>query len=232
MNSTRSIQDDPRAYTKVVMRAAGLGDLDAQTTLGQLLLDGNGIARDPKLALTWFRIAARQGHAMACNMTGRCLENGWGCEIDLSEAARHYRQAADLGLDWGLYNYGQLLTRGRGVAQDLNAACALFQQAAAMGHAKSMNLLGRFHHEGVVVERDQEQAQRWYLLAAQGGDFRGQYNHAAVLAEQGNEDEACLWLERALATATPGFLQAAGPVLLASASAAVREMGLRYQRAS
>ena len=232
MNTQRSIQDDPRAYTKAVMRAAELGDLDAQATLGQLLLDGHGIARDPSLALIWFRIAARQGHAMAGNMVGRCLENGWGCSIDLSEAARHYHQAANQGLDWALYNYGQLLSRGRGVTQDLNAAYALFQQAATMGHAKSMNLLGRFHHEGVVVERNEEQAQRWYLLAAQGGDFRGQYNHAAVLAEQGNEEEACQWLERALETATAGFLQAAYPVLLASSSAGIREMGQRYQRAA
>ena len=230
MNTQRSIQDDPRAYAKAVMRAAELGDLDAQTTLGQLLLDGRGIARDQALALIWFRIAARQRHAMACNMVGRCLENGWGCESDLADAARHYRQAADLGLDWGLYNYGQLLTRGRGVAPDMTAAYALFQQAAAMGHAKSMNLLGRFYHEGVVVERDETQAQRWYLLAAQGGDFRGQYNHAAALAEQGRYEEACLWLERALETATPGFLQTAGPVLLASMNERIREMGERYQR--
>jgi TPR repeat protein len=230
MNTQRSIHDDPRAYAKAVMRAAELGDLDAQTTLGQLLLDGTGIARDPALALTWFRIAARQGHAMAGNMVGRCLENGWGCEIDLTGAAQHYRQAADLGLDWGLYNYGQLLTRGRGVAPDMSAAYALFQQAAAMGHAKSMNLLGRFHHEGVVVERNEEQAQHWYLLAAEGGDFRGQYNHAAVLAEQGRYDDACLWLGRALETATPGFLEAAGPVLLASKSEQIREMGERYRR--
>lgn len=229
MNTPRSLQDDPRTYAKAVMRTAELGDLDAQATLGQLLLDGRGIARDPQLALTWFRIAARQGHVMAGNMVGRCLENGWGCEIDLSEAARHYRQAANAGLDWGFYNYGQLLSRGRGVAQDLDAAYALFQRAAALGHAKSMNLLGRFHHEGVVVERDEAQARRWYLLAAQGGDFRGQYNHAAVLAEQGHEEQACLWLERALATATSGFLQAACPVLLASASAGIREMGRRYQ---
>ena len=39
-----------------------------------------------------------------------------------------------------------------------------------------------------------------------------------------------LWLERALATATPGFLQAAYPVLLGSAFSGIREMGLRYKR--
>jgi TPR repeat protein len=224
------IGDNPRAYVRWVMHAAQLGDADAQATLGQLLLDGRGIQKDEQLALSWFSIAARQRHPMAINMMGRCLENGWGCEVDLTGAALHYRQAADLGLDWGLYNYGQLLTRGRGVEKDLGAAFELFSQAAAKGHAKSMNLLGRFHHEGVIVAREEQLARQWYRRAAEAGDFRGQYNHASMLAEEGEEAQACVWLERALATATPGFLQAAYPVLLGSAIGAIREMGLRYQR--
>ncbi|MGB3124031.1 MAG: tetratricopeptide repeat protein [Pseudomonas sp.] len=226
------IVDNPRAYTRWVMHAAQLGDADAQATLGQLLLDGRGVQKDAQLALSWFRIAAQQRHPMAINMIGRCLENGWGCAISLTEAAQHYRQAADLGLDWGLYNHGQLLTRGRGVDQDLSAAYELFRQAADKGHAKSMNLLGRFHHEGVVVAKDIQLARQWYQRAAEGGDFRGQYNHASELAEAGDEAQACVWLERALTTATPGFLQAAYPVLLGSAFSAIRDMGLRYQRQS
>ncbi|WP_421524926.1 tetratricopeptide repeat protein [Pseudomonas yamanorum] len=224
------IGENPRAYVRWVMHAAQLGDADAQATLAQLLLDGRGVQKDEALALSWFRIAARQRHPMAINMIGRCLENGWGCEVDLEDSARHYRKAADLGLDWGLYNYGQLLTRGRGVERDLVAAYELFRQAAAKGHAKSMNLLGRFHHEGVVVPKDVQLARRWYHRSAEAGDFRGQYNHAAELARDGDEVQACLWLERALATATPGFLQAAYPVLLGSAFSGIREMGLRYQR--
>ncbi|MBD8092790.1 sel1 repeat family protein [Pseudomonas fluorescens] len=224
------IGENPRTYARWVMHAAQLGDTDAQATLAQLLLDGRGVQKDEALALSWFRIAARQRHPMAINMIGRCLENGWGCVIDLADAAQHYRQAADLGLDWGLYNYGQLLTGGRGVERDLGAAYALFAQAADKGHAKSMNLLGRFHHEGVVVPKDVRLAKAWYQRAAQAGDFRGQYNHAAELVAEGDEAQACAWLERALATATPGFLQAAYPVLLGSASSAIRDMGLRYQR--
>lgn len=224
------IGENPRAYVRWVMHSAQLGDADAQATLAQLLLDGRGVQKDEALALSWFRIAARQRHPMAINMIGRCLENGWGCEVDLEDSARHYRKAADLGLDWGLYNYGQLLTRGRGVERDLVAAYELFRQAAAKGHAKSMNLLGRFHHEGVVVPKDVQLARRWYHRSAEAGDFRGQYNHAAELAHDGDEVQACLWLERALATATPGFLQAAYPVLLGSAFSGIREMGLRYQR--
>jgi len=220
---------DLRRRARLLLLAAEQGDADAQAHLGQILLDGSGITRDQKLALTWFRIAAAQNNPMALNMVGRCLENGWGCDIDLVEAARHFQRAAALGLDWGLYNYAQLLTRGRGVAQDMAQAFRLFVQAAEMGHAKSMNLLGRFYAEGVVVPADQAKARELYERAALGGDFRGQYNHATALAEDGRLDEAIAWLRKALTTATPGFIERAGQVLLGSTLPGIREVAGEYQ---
>jgi TPR repeat protein len=62
--------DNPRATAGLLLAAAGRGEAEAQTMLGQILLEGHGIARDAKLAFTWFGIAARQGHAMALNMLG------------------------------------------------------------------------------------------------------------------------------------------------------------------
>lgn len=227
-----SDQDELRQRARLLLLAAEQGDADAQAHLGQILLDGSGIARDQKLALTWFRIAAAQDNPMALNMVGRCLENGWGCEVDLTGAARHFHRAAALGLDWGIYNYAQLLTRGRGVAQDMQQACRLFAQAAEMGHAKSMNLLGRFYAEGVVVQADQDKARELYQRAAQGGDFRGQYNHAAVLAEDGRLDEAVDWLRKALTSATPGFIESARQVLATSALPRIREVAAEYQVAA
>jgi TPR repeat protein len=69
--------------------------------LGQILLQGLGIERDPALALTRFRLAARQGSPMAFNMLGRCHEHGWGCAVDLPAAAGYYRQAAERGWTGG-----------------------------------------------------------------------------------------------------------------------------------
>ena len=67
--------------------AAQLGHAEAQAVLGQWLLDGHGMARDPAAALQWFQRAARQGHWMGANMSGRCHEMGWGTEIN-EEAVR------------------------------------------------------------------------------------------------------------------------------------------------
>ncbi len=50
---------------------AEAGEAEAQCLLGQLLLDGNGVAKDQPAALAWFTRAAAQHHLMAINMVGR-----------------------------------------------------------------------------------------------------------------------------------------------------------------
>lgn len=179
------------------------GNTEAQLMLGQLYLDGRGVAVNTEQALHWFRQAAGKSDPMAVNMVGRCLENGWGTAIDLAAAAEHYRRAAESGLDWGQYNYANLLRTGQGIPRDMAQAFVLYQQAAAQGLAKAMNLVGRFHHEGWGMPVDVAKAGEWYRQSAEGGDFRGQISHAGLLAEDGRIEEACAWLRQALKTAVP-----------------------------
>ena len=212
-----------------VQAAAQLGSADAQAVLGQWLLDGHGLARNPALALQWFLRAAAQEHPMGMNMAGRCLENGWGAPIDLARAVAWYQKAADAGLDAGLYNLANQLATGHSVPQDHAAALHLYQQAADQGHAKSMTKIGRYYEDGVVVEKDEEAAFFCYQEAAQGGDFRGQFNYAGMLAARGRLPEALEWLEKVPLTATPAYLQKIGAILQQSHQAELRQMGLRMQ---
>lgn len=224
---------NPRQTARLILAAARDGELEAQALLGQILLDGHGIERDPALALTWFGIAAGRGHPMARNMLGRCLEHGWGCAADPTSAAGHYALAAEAGLDWAMYNLANLLATGRGVARDEARALALYRRAAELGHAKSMNLVGRFHEEGLVVPRDTETAHRWYQRSAEAGDFRGQFSHATVLAEAGDLDGALPWLQRALHGGNLNFLRVAREQLARSPLEPLRQLALAYcQRAA
>ncbi|WP_048302850.1 tetratricopeptide repeat protein, partial [Pseudomonas aeruginosa] len=117
--------------------------------------------------------------------------------------------AAQAGLDWARYNLANLHATGRGVSQDQPRAYALYRQAAEQGHAKSMNLVGRYHEEGLVVARDLAQAAHWYRRSAEGGDFRGQFSHAAMLSASGRHAEAETWLRRALEGGNLNFLRSA-----------------------
>jgi hypothetical protein len=196
----------PEEIARWLQAAARFGVVEGQTALGQILLDGHGIAQDRSAAARWFSIAAEAGHAPAINMLGRCHELGWGVPVDLSQAADCYRRASETGLDWGQYNFANLLLRGRGVSRDRQAALALYRSAAEQGHAKSINMLGRFMEEGWEMPRDPQGAADCYRRSAEAGDFRGQYNFASVLALSGDIAQAETWLHRAMQTATPAFL--------------------------
>jgi TPR repeat protein len=224
------LDESPARAAQAILMAARENLLDAQALLGQILLDGQGIAQDQPLAVRWFDIAARRGHLMARNMLGRCHEHGWGCEADAAKAARHYRIAAEAGLDWAMYNYANLLATGRGVVEDQLQALNLYRRAAELGHAKSMNLLGRYLEEGRVCPADPQAARDWYRRSAEGGDFRGQFSFAAVLADEGNVDQALVWLRKALITGNLNFLRVASGALMSATDPRIQMLANDYRR--
>jgi len=174
-----------------------------------MLLDGAGVPVDQRAALGWFKRAAAQHHAMAINMVGRCYDLGWGTPVMKDRAATCFRIAAEMGLDWAMYNYATLLALGEGVVEDKAAALAWLTRAAALGNAKAINFVGSFHEDGWVVPRDMDKAAQCYARAAEGGDFRGCFNHARMLGLAGKVDEALVWLARAGESATAAFLDKA-----------------------
>ncbi len=199
------LSGSPEARAALIREGAEAGVTEAQAVLGQMLLD----AGDPREGFAWFNKAATQGHLMALNMVGRCYDLGWGTPVDKARAAECFRVAAERGLDWGMYNYATALALGDGVAEDKAAALAWFERAAAQGNAKAVNYIGSFHEDGWVVPRDLAKAAECYARAAEGGDFRGQFNHARMLAESGELDAARSWLGRCGETATAAFVEKA-----------------------
>jgi uncharacterized protein len=189
-----------------VAAAAHNGIVEAQAVYGQYLLDGHGVERDAEEALTWFKHAARQDHPMAMNMLGRCYEHGWGTTACAPVAVYWYRLAAQAGLDWGMYNYASALALGNGVERDRAQALQWFRRAADMGHVKSINFIGSFYEDGWEVDANASIALDYYRRAAVGGDFRGQFNYARLLAEHGEIDAALAWLRRVPQSATTAFV--------------------------
>lgn len=224
------LEESPARAAQAILIAAGEGVVEAQALLGQILLDGQGIEQDQPLAVRWFEIAAKGGHLMARNMLGRCHEHGWGCAAQAAVAAGHYRLAAEAGLDWAMYNYANLLATGRGVAEDQVQALSLYRRAAELGHAKSMNLLGRYLEDGRVCPADPQAARDWYCRSALGGDFRGQFSYASLLADEGLIEEALVWLRKALDGGNINFLRVSSESLLGARHPEIRAMAQAYRQ--
>lgn len=220
-----AIAAEPVAAAQWMLHGARLGNPDAQITLGQWLLDGHGVAPSPVDGLAWFLKAARQGHPMGMNMAGRCYENGWGAPADDTAAAHWYRLAAHTGLDAAMYNLANLLATGKGVAQDHEAALQWYRRAASQGHVKSKTKIGRYYETGLVVEKDLDAAFVCFEEGAKGGDFRGQFNYAGMLAQRGQVEEALEWLRKVPLTATRAYQEEVGPLLLESTHPGFRAVG-------
>ena len=213
--------------------AARHGLVQAQVLLGQLHLEGRARPTFPGLAFRWFSAAAEAGYPPALNMLGRCLEHGWDTAPDKPAAVASYRRAAEAALDWGQFNLANALLYGIGTARDRPAAYGWYERAADQGHAKSMNMLGRFHEEGWDRPACRVAAARWYRDSAEAGDFRGQFNLASMLHRQGRVEEAVRWLRLAVAAGSPDFLADADPLLSGNddprVSAVGREARRRFQ---
>ncbi len=118
-----------RADRVFVMAAEG--DSTAQTALGLLYERGIGVARDPALALEWYRRAAAQGDALAEFHIGSLYERGEGIARDYAEAAKWYQRASEKGNESAQAALAYLYDRGLGVEQDFAEAEALYGQASA-----------------------------------------------------------------------------------------------------
>ena len=93
-----------------------------------------------------------------------------------------------------------------------------------------MNLLGRYLEEGQFCAQDVPAALEWYRRSAQGGDFRGQFSYAAMLAEHEQIEAALEWLHKALEGGNLKFLRVAHKALAAANDPQIRAMADAYQQ--
>ncbi len=91
-------RNERRYYVQVVscLRKASLSDRRAKYLLGMCYLDGKGVEKDEKLAVSHLRFAKDQVPE-AMERLGYCYQNGIGTKKDLAEAIKLYEQAAKLG---------------------------------------------------------------------------------------------------------------------------------------
>ena len=74
---------------------ADKGDAAAQTDLGQMYEQGNGVPEDYAEAVKWYRKAAEQDYAHAQFQLGDMYDLGQGVDYDETEAVKWWRKAAD-----------------------------------------------------------------------------------------------------------------------------------------
>ena len=94
------------------------GHLDAQSGLGVMYLEGQGVASDPVKAAKWLKSSASEGNASAQSLLADMYLQGNGVSRNIAEAAKWRQRAADQGIKMDQYYLGVMFMTGMGVPQD------------------------------------------------------------------------------------------------------------------
>ncbi|KAH8047520.1 hypothetical protein JL720_16093 [Aureococcus anophagefferens] len=97
---------------------------------------------------------------------GFLLETGDGVKLDVRKANQLYKMAAELGDATAQYNLGNNNAR----AGNFDAAFSYFKSSASQGYFNAFYGLGKCLENGYGVDRDLDEAKRWYARVAAKGD--------------------------------------------------------------
>ena len=151
---------------KQLRLAAEQGHASAQSNLGVMYANGEGVPQDDQEAVKWYRLAAEQGGASAQFNLGNRYANGQGVPQDYQEAVKWYRLAAEQGDAYAQHDLGVMYANGQGVPQDYQEAVKWYRLAAEQGDASAQYNLGIRYANGEGVPQDYVQAHKWLNLAA------------------------------------------------------------------
>ncbi len=145
-------------------------DPTAQTNMGNLYKNGNGVAKDYVKAVHWYRKAANQGFAGAQNNLAVMYEQGLGVPKNISEAAKWFRKAAEQSNAYAQHSIGKLYLDGEGVPKNLDEAAKWINRAAEQSHHNAFRDMGVLYWNGLGVSQNNIRAYMWWKIGALHGD--------------------------------------------------------------
>lgn len=168
---SRGEQNHAKAL-QLYLRAAEMGDAEAQYISGGMLFKGLGAPKDLSRAFRLLHQAAVNGKSSpeSEQLIGQAFLLGSGVPKDYGEAIRWYAQAAENGNNEAQNELGFLYFIGKGVEQDLEKGGEYFLRAARNGLRIAQYNVGIMYYTGRGVDSvDMARAYAWLNIAAAGG---------------------------------------------------------------
>lgn len=123
---------------------AELGDLECQSLVGWMYLDGTGVKQDDEKAFVWCRRATEQGDVPAQFYLAKLHVKKGNCE----DAVKWLETAAGKKYAPAMFLLGHLHQLGKCVARNDDKAFDLISQAAEAGHLFARREYARFLMRG------------------------------------------------------------------------------------
>lgn len=120
------------------LRAAEAGLAIAQTQIGNMYIQGDGVPRDIKKGIEWTEKAVAQGYPMAeANLAGNYF-HGVGVPQDKKKAIELYKKAASKNDEYAQFMLGKIYSTGDGFPQDDKQARKYYLDAVTNGSVDAL----------------------------------------------------------------------------------------------
>ncbi|MHB9147984.1 MAG: tetratricopeptide repeat protein [Candidatus Amoebophilus sp.] len=160
---------------KNVQAHAEAKNLLAQTNLGWMYANGQGVSKNNVEASKWSLEAAKQGSAFAQDKLGFIYANGQGVPKNYAEALKWFLEAAKQSYAKAQYNLGLMYAHGRGIPEkDYMQAFNWIRESAIQKYVEAQYVIGLFYRNGYGVDKDYAKAKEWYEKAANQGHAKAQ----------------------------------------------------------
>jgi len=163
---------DYKTARRIWSPLAEAGDAGAQTWIGILYYQGEGVPVNKSVAVDSFRRAAALGSADALHNLGVSYWNGDGVEKNHKTAVAFYAKAAGKGHSKSQNNLAYAYDHGLGVDRNLRTATYWYKRAANQGYEPAQLALAARYSSGRGVAEDQTQAYMWACLASGASIWR------------------------------------------------------------
>ena len=166
-----------------LLRMGESGDASAQTQLGIIYAEGDGVTLDYQAARNWFELAGKQNYADAEYNLAVMYGNGDGVTRDKEKARLWFEKAAVHGNISARYNLGVIYSQDTDSPRDPVRAEFWFIRAAEEGSSEDKYTLGVMYSTGERLSKDDVKARKWFEIAANEGHMLAQYNLAVMYSE-------------------------------------------------
>ncbi len=161
----------PQWCEELEQRAAN--DFPAKVVVGCYYLDGNGVKKDPKTAVMWFKDAISEPHddiGRAYNNLAYCYEHGLGIEQDSTKAFEYYFLAAK-NKDVSYCNLAECYEYGMGTSRNFDEALKWYAEGIK---------------KGTPEVRRKSQVRTGYILAFEKNDMQQGMQFLETAGESGS----------------------------------------------
>lgn len=169
------VLDSGEVYTDSLLHQAELGIDSAQFLLAKAYYLGRGIDADEHKAFEWMKKSAEQGYFKAQSWLGLYYNSGVSVAPDKEKAKEWYLKAIQSQPNDSvtMFNLSGLYFQ----EEDYEHAWYWVNESAKRNYAPAFHFVACFYYHGFggIVEKNQEEALKWFVKAAESGYPPAQY---------------------------------------------------------